>query len=77
MTPPASVLCRMSGETIFITTGKPMSVAISGGFGGRFGHALFGNRNAVGVADELAFGGRQAGAFVRFGLIQNFADRIF
>ena len=26
-TPPASVLCRMSGETIFITTGKPMSAA--------------------------------------------------
>ena len=23
-TPPASVLCRISGETIFITTGKPM-----------------------------------------------------
>jgi hypothetical protein len=22
-TPPASVLCRMSGETIFMTTGKP------------------------------------------------------
>src|SRR3984893_535225 len=28
MTPPASVLCRMSGETIFITTGKPISDAI-------------------------------------------------
>ena len=27
MTPPASVLCRMSGETIFITTGKPMPEA--------------------------------------------------
>ena len=27
-TPPASVLCRMSGETIFITTGKPMLPAI-------------------------------------------------
>jgi hypothetical protein len=23
-TPPASVLCRMSGDTIFITTGKPI-----------------------------------------------------
>ena len=28
-TPPASVLCRMSSETIFITTGKPMSAAKS------------------------------------------------
>ena len=28
MTPPASVLWRMSGETIFITTGKPIEEAI-------------------------------------------------
>ncbi len=27
ITPPASVLCRISGETIFITTGKPMPLA--------------------------------------------------
>jgi hypothetical protein len=27
-TPPASVLCRMSGETIFSTTGKPIAEAI-------------------------------------------------
>ena len=24
MTPPASVLCKICGETIFITTGKPI-----------------------------------------------------
>ncbi|MGY3411404.1 hypothetical protein ACVWZV_007517 [Bradyrhizobium sp. GM5.1] len=28
MTPPASVLWRMSGETIFITTGNPIEAAI-------------------------------------------------
>src|SRR6266481_9574136 len=27
LTPPASVLCRISGETIFRTTGKPMPAA--------------------------------------------------
>ena len=26
-TPPASVLCRISGETIFSTTGKPIPLA--------------------------------------------------
>ena len=44
MTPPASVLCRMSGETIFITTGKPIPDASLMRFGGALGDAFPGTR---------------------------------
>src|SRR5262249_53329526 len=43
----------------------------------RFRDIFLGNRNAVGVADDLAFRRRQARAFVRFHLIEDFADGIF
>ena len=66
----------MSGETIFITTGKPMPVGEFGGLGGGFGDAFLRNRNAVGVANQLAFRRGQAGALVGFDRIENFANRI-
>jgi hypothetical protein len=48
ITPPASV-CGISGETIFMTTGKPMSAAIFSG-SAAVGHALLRNRDAIGIA---------------------------
>ena len=48
-----------------------------GGLGGGFGDAFLRNRDAVGIADQLAFRRRQAGALVRLDRIENFADRIF
>ena len=48
-----------------------------GGLGGGFGHAFLRNRDAIGIADQLAFRRRQAGALVRLDRIENFADRIF
>src|SRR5262249_10879264 len=40
-------------------------------------HIFFWNGNAVGVADDFAFRGCQTRAFVRFHLIEDFADGIF
>ena len=48
-----------------------------GGIRRRLGHPLLGNRNAVGVADDLAFRRGQAGALIRLDLIQHLADGIF
>ena len=47
------------------------------GFRRGLGHSLFGNRDAVGIAHQLAFGRGQAGASVRLDPIKYFADRIF
>ena len=41
-TPPASVLCRMSGETIFSTTGKPMPEASFAAASAEFATPSFG-----------------------------------
>ncbi len=48
-----------------------------GGLGRGFGHALLRNRNSVGIADQFALRGRQAGALIGLHRIENFADRIF
>jgi len=40
------------------------------------GHALFRDRDAIGIAHQLAFRRRQTGAFVRLDQIEYFADRI-
>ena len=61
-TPPASVLCRMSGETIFSTTGKPMPSASLAASSRRVREAFLRHRDAVGVADQLALGRRQSGS---------------
>ncbi|MGY4331541.1 hypothetical protein ACVWWG_005958 [Bradyrhizobium sp. LB7.2] len=44
---------------------------------GRLRHALLRHRNAVGVADQLAFRRGQAGAVVRLDLVKHLADGIF
>ena len=73
-TPPASVLCRMSGETIFSTTGKPMPLGELRGLVGRVGHAFLRHRDAVGVADQLALRRRQRRAPVGLDLVEHLAD---
>ncbi len=55
-TPPASVLCRMSGETIFSTTGKPISAGERGGLVGSRGQPLTRGRDPVRVATRLPSG---------------------
>ena len=47
------------------------------GVGCRFRHAFLRNRDAIGVADQLAFRRGQAGALVRLDGIKHFADGIF
>ena len=47
-----------------------------GGFGSGVGHAFSRNRNAVGIAYQLAFRRRQAGTFIRLDGIEYLADRI-
>ena len=55
-TPPASVLCRMSGETIFITTGKPSRVGAAHRLVGGLAPAPRPARDPVRVGDPLALG---------------------
>ena len=47
-----------------------------GGLGRGLGNALLRHRNAVGVANHLAFGGGEARALVGPDRIENLADRI-
>ena len=47
------------------------------GVGCRFRHTFFGNRNAIGVANQFAFRRGQAGTLVSLDGIKHFADGIF
>src|SRR5581483_5311752 len=48
-----------------------------GRFGRRLRQPLFGDRDAIGIADQLTFGSGQTVPLVRLDLIENFADGFF
>ena len=73
-TPPASVLCRISGDTILSTTGKPIAGSDRRRFGGRRRDAFLGNGDAVRLAHDLAFGCGERGAAFGLDGVQNTPD---
>ncbi len=64
----------MSGETIFITTGKPIPEASLLRLGGALGDAFPRHRDAVGVADLLALGRGERGAARRLDGVEELAN---
>ncbi len=73
-TPPASVLCKMSGETIFSTTGKPIFSAARAASSADVASASCGNGHSVRVGDRFRFRRAQRRAVLGFDAVEDRAD---
>ena len=76
MTPPASVLCRICGETIFMTTGKPISEASLAASSAVFATPSFGMVIPYASQTPRASGAVSACAPGGLGLIENLANGV-